>query len=419
MKIVSIKNSEFFRNVMKMFSSTIFAQFIQIIGSFLLARLYDPAQFGFFSLFMSILMFLVLLSTLRYESIIIIEKIEKIALMMMNSLFIYGFSLSLFILLILLLIPEPILIQYKINSFYYLIPLGVVIYSFYNILTSYYIRIKDFTFIAKSKIFIAFFVVLFQLIFYYLDVEYGLIIGFVLGYLFIVIYMFSVLVLNKKVYISSKKRILVILKKYFYLVKFGLPAQLVDTMSNAVLPILIAMWFDLRLAGLYYFAYKIINIPLQLIGVAVGKVYYQKASYLFNHKREQLYTFTIKIIALISITVFIPMIILFFFSEDIIVLFIGDKWIESGTYVSMLVYMLFFRTIFSSISTLADITQKLKVIFVFSIMIFCVYVTSMYIGYQYNDFILAIKIISISNALLYLSQILYLVFVTKKLKVLI
>ena len=376
-----------------------------------MVRIYAPDEFGVFSLFMAILMFLVVLSTLRYESAIIIEKNKGVVKMIMNTLFVYMLLFSSLVFLVLFLIPSSILKYFKIEEFYFLIPFGVIVYGFYNTLISYFIREKRFGLIALIKISIAFLIVVFQILFFYVEIKNGLILGFSLGYFIVSIYMFFSL--KEKLILQSKKRIILVLKKYFYLVKFGLPSQIVDTLSNAVLPILIALWFDLKIAGIYFFAYKMTNLPLQLIGVSVGKVFYQRASYLFNHNKEELYGFVLKIIGLTSSMVIIPLILLFFFSKDVILLLVGEEWIEAGTYISILVVMFFFRTISSAISPLADILNRLNITFIFSILMFFTYVGAMYIGNLYDNFILAIKIMSIVISLSYITLIIYFVNILK------
>jgi len=218
MKIIAlIKKSEFFQNILKMFSATALSQVIQVLGSLLLAKLYVPEQFGIFSIFMSTLMFLVLLSTLRYESALIIEKNERTTMMLMHALFLYMLAFFVFCLLVLLFTPTHILTYYKINEIYLLIPFGVLSYGYYNTLISYNVRRKKFGFIAKIKIAIVLMIVIFQLLFYYLNLNYGLVLGFSLGYFFVSLYMFFT---NKDcVVIQSKFRITLVLKKYFYLIR--------------------------------------------------------------------------------------------------------------------------------------------------------------------------------------------------------
>jgi len=397
-----------------MFTATSLAQIIQILGSFLLARIYLPEQFGAFSIFMSTIMFLVLLATLRYESALIIEKHNNLSKLLFNSLLTYILLFSLFLLLIVLVLPKSVLLHYKIFDFYFLIPFGVISYALYNTLISFYVREKKFGQIAKIKISIVFLILLFQIIFFYLKVKVGLILGFSLGYFIVDIYMFFNL--SGKIKKLSKYRLQFILKKYFYLVKFGLPMQLVDTIRNMVLPFLIALWFGLETAGIYFFSFKIINLPLQLIGVSIGKVFYQKAAYIKNTTPNKLYSFVLKIILLTAILVIIPLILLYFFSYDIIHLAVGEKWVKASKYISILVFMLFFRTISSAISPLADILNKLHVLLVFSVLLLISFIIAMYLGKQENNFIYALKIITFSNSILYILIILFLINSTKHIK---
>lgn len=400
------KTSEFKRNILKMFTSSLLAQIITVFGSLLLARLYSPAEFGTLSIFISILSISTIIISLRYETAFVIEKTDKLIKHLLNFIYIYSCFIFFVIIIILSLFSDDLLFYLKISNFYYLIPLSMIIYAYLNIFTHIHIKNKNFSTIAKSKIILAISIILLQIIFYYIELNNGLLIGFILGYLISLIYIIS-MISNIKYLKYNSKKIAVALKKYFYIVKYGAPADFINNLSVNILPILISMWFDLKLAGLYFLSYRIINLPLQLISLSISKVFFQRASEIYSNEKTKLYNFTVKVVVTLSIFIFFPLIILFFFSNDIIIFLLGREWEEAGSFITILVFLFFFRTLFSPISNLAEILNKMNIIFYFSLFILITNIISMYIAHIYNNFILGIILISFFSSLGYLYLLIY------------
>ncbi len=404
--IKAIKKSEFAQNILKMFSGAIVSQIIVVIGSLILARLYSPEQFGELSLFISIVSILSILATVRYENTLIIIKQNYLIKYMLGFLYI---SSSLFILglfLVLLSLSSDTLIYLKIDDFYPYIPIAILIYALFQISTNLNVREKNFFTIAKSKVLMAFIALSIQIFFYYLNFELGLIYGYILGY-FMALFILYKNISNPFSSHINKIKIVSLLKRYSYFVKHALPADFINNLASNITPILIVVWFDMKIAGLYFLGYRIVNLPLQLISVSVGKVYFQKASYIYNTNKSLLYNFTKRIVTILFSIIIIPLLLLFFYSDSLIGFVLGDDWTEAGVYVSILTIMFLFRTMFSPISTIAEISKKVYITLYFSIFILFSTISSLYIGYLNNDFYLAIILLSITTSFGYLFLLIY------------
>lgn len=409
----SIKKSEFSRDLLKMFSGTVLSQIIVVIGSLILARMYSPKEFGELSLFISIVSILAILATARYENVIILVKQNYLINNIMNFLHFTSLFFAIFIILILLTLSNDILVYLKIHTFSFYIPVGVLIYALFQISTNLNVRERNFSTIAKSKVLMAFTTLTLQILFFYLGISLGLIYGYIIGYIAAVFLLYQHTLIPLSINIHKIKTC-IILKKYFYLVKHGLPADFINNLATNITPVLIATWFDLQIAGLYFLGYRMINLPLQLISLSISKVYFKKASDMYYHDKKKLYIFTKKIVLGIFSLILVPLMILYFYSENIIEFILGNKWSEAGVYISILTVMFLSRTMFSPISSIAEVTKKLYIVLYFSVYSLISTVMSLYIGQLSNDFYLAVLLLSFSISAGYFFLLVYFLVYLKK-----
>jgi O-antigen/teichoic acid export membrane protein len=254
-----------------MFSGVALSQLITIVGSLVLARLYSPEHFGQLSLFVSIVSILAILATIRYENTIIVIKQDSLIPYITSFLYSSAFLFMMLISFVLFLMINDILNYIKIEEFYFFIPITVFIYALFQISTNLNVREKSFNIISKSKVLMAFIALITQIFFYFLGFDLGLLYGYVLGYFSTLFILYSN-ISNPFAFKIEKTKTLFFLKKYSYFVKHALPADFINNLATNITPILIAMWFDMKVAGLYFLGYRIINLPLQLISSSIGKV---------------------------------------------------------------------------------------------------------------------------------------------------
>ncbi|MDP4274087.1 MAG: hypothetical protein Q8907_07400, partial [Bacteroidota bacterium] len=76
-KIRQYKDSEFFRNIITLFSGNVVAQIIPLLAYPVLTRLYQPSDFGTLALFTSIVGILSVMATGRYELSVILPKRDE------------------------------------------------------------------------------------------------------------------------------------------------------------------------------------------------------------------------------------------------------------------------------------------------------------------------------------------------------
>ncbi|MBQ2542370.1 MAG: oligosaccharide flippase family protein, partial [Bacteroidales bacterium] len=77
MEIRKLLNNRILKNVTLLVSGTAIAQIILMLFQLVLRRLYSPEVFGAFSVYMSIVGILVILSTMRYELAVVLPKEDR------------------------------------------------------------------------------------------------------------------------------------------------------------------------------------------------------------------------------------------------------------------------------------------------------------------------------------------------------
>ena len=146
--------------------------------------------------------------------------------------------------------------------------------------------------------------------------------------------------------------------------KYLLPTALLDVLTMQLPVLLITAWYSTEAAGQFSMAWRILALPMTLIGSAIGQVFFQRFSQTWPDvpaARKLLFK-TWMTLGLIGL---LPTILLMAFGEPIFLLVLGDVWRESGTISSVIAPMLFAILISSPTSSMFLVLglQKYSLIF--------------------------------------------------------
>jgi O-antigen/teichoic acid export membrane protein len=337
-----------------MFGSGV-SQLIPLIASLILGRLYTSEEFGVFTLFSSVVSFLTVASTLRYELAIMLPKknIDAFHLLLLAS----GISFIVSAIILVLTIVIPIQISGFLSSENikpWLIFMGISVFLISNIqnLTIWLNRRKNYKNISTNMIgqsatsasvniangFAGF-------------TSGGLIPGSLAGQGVGFILFFRLLLKRDKRLFKhiSWKRVKQNAVKYNEYPKFNFPHRLVDMISVTGLPILIATLFSEAVLGSYGFMLRVLKAPLGILSASLGQVYYQQISeeVAKNKSVISLFKKTVTRVALIISPFFLLILI---WGPDIFALVFSEKWRIAGTYAQYLTPWLFITSITSPVS---------------------------------------------------------------------
>ena len=188
---------------------------------------------------------------------------------------------------------------------------------------------------------------------------------------------------------------------------YATPSGILNSMSVVGLPILIAYFYSIELAGVYFFANNIVRLPILLLSGATAQVFKTEAvEFVQSNKIDSLQLLIRKVQRMIFSLIFPVILLLSLFGNHIFDFLFGHQWNDSGNLIKYFSFYLIFGMNFSVISALIDILrlQKLSLLFnasllFFQILIFvlCSYIMSFEYTLLINSLIGAIHFIFIDR----------------------
>jgi O-antigen/teichoic acid export membrane protein len=395
----NIFKSEFAKNISILVTGTAIAQVIPFLIAPFLTRIYSPADFGFFSIYMSIAAGITVICTARYDLAIILPKNDEDAQKLITLSFIICLIVS-FLSFITILI---IILFNDIPLYFFLIPLFVFILGFNQIFVYWNNRIKQYKQISFNRINNAIFGNVSMLGLGFLKTgTIGLILGTFTG---IIISTFVFVRKDLKNLFQNVKsfkysEIKEIASRYKAMPKTNTIQALIDMYQLNGLVYLIPFFFSSTILGLYSFGMRILQAPVNLIGSAVAQVFYQKASEKYNNK-ETIYPLIKKTISKVALIALPIPIILFFAGEDIFAFVFSEKWRIAGLYAKILspwIYFDFIRMTISQTPIILNKQKQLASISVFGSLI--ITLSILYAGIIEKDITIGFYLISVLFSLL-------------------
>lgn len=395
--------SEYAKNIFTLMSGTAIAQVLPILTTPILTRYYGPIEFGMLGMFIGIVSLLVVISTFKYDVAIIQPKDDSIA----EQLFNLSFCLSsLFSVLILILINFNIEYLKTLNDhenfkyFLYLIPFTVFILSANSSLTFIINRRKNYKQMSMNKVIQGTGITLVSLTFGLLDfTSFGLLIGFLTGHTTVFFnLMYKYWNTIAKIDFTSFYSIAYKYKSY---PMFALPSGLSNTAATQMPVILLAKVFNSSISGYYYLVERVLSAPITFLGSSVSSVFRQKAQedkhVLGNYNK--IFKKTFINLVFIGLPIFI---IIGIFGQQIFMLVFGDEWVSTGLYAQILAPLFLLKFCISPLMSSLYISNKLNVDVIGQIVYAVLIISSIYIGYVFDDIILSISLISFFGSIFYL-----------------
>jgi O-antigen/teichoic acid export membrane protein len=417
--MVRPKFEEFTRNFLTLFTGSTIAQAIVILFTPILSRIYDPADFGVWNLFLSFATTFGVAATLRYELAIVLPKEESDAkaIFVLSIIISIIFSIALFISILILhklIISIPNISP--ISDYIYLIPLVVLLTGLYQSLNYWSTRNKSFANNASSRIGQSVGMSLANLgIGLTTKGASGLIWGSILGQ-FVGVLLFSFKLLrNPFVFFNgvTKKQIIDNRKKYINFARINTPHAILDSLQNSILVFLILDLFSSIILGYYAFAFRILKAPLGLIGAALSQVFFEKASRIIE-AGESLHSLFFNLQKKMLILGVVPFLIFFLYAPDLFGFIFSSKYIEAGRITQILIPWLFLNFLLSPFSNLPIVLNRQKGAFVITIIDFLIKVISIIIGGVKSDYILGFTLLSAGSCILHIVSNTWYYYIIKK-----
>lgn len=392
-----VRSSQFVKNVSVLASGTVIVQAISTLISPVLSRLYTPADYGLLAVFVSCVSVLTVVCSFRYElAIILPEKNEDArSLLKLSILILSGFCL--------LILLATLLFNTKLSSLlgndrlegwlYFLAPV-VMSAGIIQSLTYWLNRHKNYKTIAGVRVLQSSANSGFSLIFGFLKYSHwGLIVSTIISQIVSALYLLkkTASVFSRTGSSESKTEILSVAKKYKEFPKFNLPAAMLDTISVNSIILILNYFFTETVTGSYSFSLRMLSIPTVVVGASIGQVFYQKISEAYNSKFN-ITSIIYKTWKLLSLIGLIPVIVIFFWGEQLFPMIFGSDWVQAGEISKYLCLLTFVTFISSPTSSAMLVLKKQKETLIINIITFIYRPLALLYGYYSENFMKGIML---------------------------
>jgi O-antigen/teichoic acid export membrane protein len=212
----------------------------------------------------------------------------------------------------------------------------------------------------------------------------------------------DLVLLRKTISVTSIRQIA---HTYVELPKYNAPASFINSISWQLPVLMLTSLFSASVAGQYALSFRIIQIPMSLIGNSIGKVFYQRASIaVHNGTLKQLTEGTFGILTKIGLPI---VLLLAFAGQDLFVFVYGEDWADAGRYTQFLAIWAFFWFIASPIGTLVYVLNLQRFNIIWNIFNFVFRISALWFGAIIGSADVAIALYGVSGAVIYLIACLY------------
>lgn len=384
-------------------TSTLTGQILGFLVTPVLSRLYSPADFGLFQLFVSIVGMISPIACLSYYNAILLpERDEDSANIVVLCLCIVVFT-ALAAAVFLFFSSSYIETAFNapgFSGYLSLIPLAVIFSTFAYIFGYWLSRKEEFGTIAKANIYSSFTGKGVSAGYGFISPSpLGLILGtivndgticFILGKKMLA----DMAIFSKTSYARIKE--LAIRYKKFPLYSMG--SDTLGVASVQIAPFILALFFSPVIVGFYSMAYLILRLPSKLIGNAIGTVFFQKAS------SEKNLTGGVDAVVkavhsrLISLGMFACLIVMII-GPELFSFVLGSRWITAGVYAQIFAPWFFVSFISAPLGYIFSVLEKQSASLWFSLLLLISSLVALVAGGLSKDPIVGMVLLSATGVI--------------------
>ncbi|HYD78287.1 MAG TPA: oligosaccharide flippase family protein [Paucimonas sp.] len=406
-----LPRNRFVRNVSVLVGGTAGAQAAAVLAAPLLTRLYTPQDFGLLAVFAALLSLISVIAGLRYETAIPLPEdgAEAAALAALGLLcvalvsalsaipiFLYGTEIAAWL-------NTP-----RLADYFYLVPLGALLAGCYSVLNFCAIRSREFGPLAKTKLGQSAIAVLIQLA----GAPFGalaLLLGQMAGQ------GAGAVSLAARVLRPRRSRLRAIgwrslaqaARRYRQFPLFATWGALFNTAGSQLPAVLFAALFGPAAAGLYILANRVLAMPMQLLGQAIGNVFVSDAA--VARREGRLARLTADIHYRLAQIGMPPMVVLLAAGPQLFALVFGEQWRAAGVYAQWLAPWLYLVFVTSPLSSLFAVLERQAAGMLFQGLLLSVRVAAIAFGAWAGDVMTAVAWFATGSALCWFACLAWLV----------
>lgn len=340
--IARIRRSSFIKNVAVLASGTAVGQAVVVLAAPVLSRLYSPAEFGLMSVVLAVSGPIGMMASLKYEYAIVIAKNDREA----SNLLVLAFGLVLMMSLLTLMAMPFIgdwlaieLEQPTAAPLMLWVPAFVLTHGLSSVVQCWANRRKAYAWTSVATVGRSVGMVTVQVILGLADKgAKGLIVGRLIGSILesFILGVYTLknewrLVLQSFNYTQMRE----LASEHGNFPKYSAPREGIVAVSAGVPTFFLALFFTPAAAGLYWFTVRLLEVPSTLVGIAVQRVFLERASKAF-HRGERIYPLLVQATAVLAVLGIGPVLVMVIAGPELFDFAFGDEWRRAGVYARWL-----------------------------------------------------------------------------------
>lgn len=380
--ILKLIKTDFLKNAGTLFSGSVIAQIIGFSALTLLGRLYSPEDFGTIETFIKLAGVFAIIAGLRYETAVVVENDETKATDLVRLSLFLNATISVLLFIIVLIFKNSLASFFKFShsSILFLLPLMVCLMSFTDTLISWHNRNKKYKLISTNRILYSLSGTGYKLLhpFTQLARGDGLFIGQFLAQ--VLVFIHALYNLPFKIFDFSKRSMLDLARSYKSFPLFSSPAALINLLALSMPVFMIAAFDGQESTGYFANAYKLSYLPMSMLTMALGQVFFERIARLKNDKSasSQMAHELFNTMYVVSV---IPVVVLAVWGDKIAPIVLGEQWQETGVYIQLTIIFYFAMFLTSSFSSAFATYDKLRVQLVYNSLFLIATSSALYFGY--------------------------------------
>ena len=399
--------SEYVRNVLTLMSGTTIAQAIPVVVTPILTRIYSPSEFGLFAVYMALISIGAMIATGRLEMAVLIARKDSEALQLAVISFVISGIISLLVLVAVAVWGQQIATlsgQPGLENWLYIVPFSIFLFSVYKVLLHWLNRKKQYGLMSQNRVIQSGSISALQVaVGLAPKITTGLAIADCLGRAAALLLILRRITATVKLPEFNRVRQYALIRRYRNFPFLGSPASLLNVLSLQMPYVIIPAIFTSAIAGMYFLVFRVLMLPIALIGESMMEVFRSKA---MEDLKEYGTCRPLFIKTLLSLTVIglPPALLLILFGQEIFAFVFGEDWREAGLYATILTPMALFRLVCAPLGGVLFIREKLKLILLLQSFFFVMVALSLVLGWMQKDPVLLVSFLSVSGCLFYLLQ---------------
>lgn len=383
-KIKSLCQSSFVRNVSVLAGGTAFAQALGILVLPLLTRIYSPELFGLLGVFSALLSITSIVSSLRYDIAVPLPESDESAANLLALALACLVAVTLFLAIVMLFFSRPIaglMNTPSLAQYLWLLPIAVAATGAYGAFQYWATRKKAFGIIARTRVEQSIGGVLTQLLLGWGGAgALGLILGQIVnsgaGFWGLARRAFHEDRASfTAVRLTTMKEVA---RQYDRFPKYSTLEALANTAGIQLPLVLIASFATSVEVGYLMLAMRIMQAPMSLVGSSISQVYFSRA--VDEHRAGRLGDFTARTLGGLAKAGVGPIIFAGIVAPSVFGLVFGANWQRAGALVAWMTPWFVLQFLASPISVALHVTANQRKALILTSFGLCLRVSMLYMG---------------------------------------